>query len=79
MYNLHGEYDKKRSSHTAPDLNFYHEKDRMDLILFALSASAVVATDFLKTFVDYPQCQTPGSFSVDRIMDQLEAARAADQ
>jgi arylsulfatase len=47
--------------------------------MFALSAAAVIATDFLKTFVDYPQRQTPGSFSVDRIMEQLEAARAAGQ
>ena len=47
--------------------------------MFALSAAAVIATDFLNTFVDYPQRQTPGSFSVDKIMEQLEAARAAGQ
>jgi hypothetical protein len=33
----------------------------------------------MQTFLDFPQRQTPGSFNVDRIIDQLEAARAAGQ
>jgi arylsulfatase A-like enzyme len=44
--------------------------------MYALSAAAYVATDFMKTFLDYPQRQQPGSFSTDAIMKQLEAARA---
>ena len=47
--------------------------------MYTLSAAAVVATDFLKTFLDFPQRQTPGSFNVDTIMDQLEAVRATGQ
>jgi len=38
-----------------------------------------VDTKFMKTFLDYPQRQQPGSFNVDIIMQQLEAARAAGQ
>jgi len=44
--------------------------------MYTLSAAALVATDFMKTFLDYPQRQQPGSFSTDAIMKQLEAARA---
>lgn len=47
--------------------------------MHALSGAAVVATNFMKTFLDYPQRQQPGNFSVDAIMQQLEAARAAGQ
>ncbi len=47
--------------------------------MYVLSGAAVVATDFMKTFLDYPQRQQPGSFSTDAIMNQLEAARAAGQ
>lgn len=47
--------------------------------MYALSGAAVVATDFLQTFLDYPQRQQPGNFNVDAIMLQLEAARAAGQ
>jgi hypothetical protein len=39
----------------------------------------VLATDFLKTFLDYPPRQAPGSFNVDRIIEQLEAARAGNK
>ena len=44
--------------------------------MFALSAATVLATDFLKTFLDYPPRQKPGSFSVDAILEQLEQSRA---
>lgn len=47
--------------------------------MYALSGAAIVATDFMKTFLDYPQRQQPGNFNVDAIMQQLEAARAAGQ
>jgi hypothetical protein len=44
-----------------------------------LSGAAVIATDFLKTFLDYPQRRQPGSFSAEAIMNKLEAVRAAGQ
>lgn len=47
--------------------------------MYALSGAAVVATEFLQTFLDYSQRQQPGNFNVDAIMLQLEAARAAGQ
>ena len=39
--------------------------------MYALSGAAVVATNFMKTFLDYPQRQQPGNFNVDAIMQQL--------
>ena len=47
--------------------------------MFAISAAAVVSTELMQTFLDFPQRQTPGSFNVDRIIEQLESARAAGQ
>ena len=47
--------------------------------MYALSGAAILATEFLQTFIDYPQRQQPGNFNVDAIMQQLEAARAAGQ
>jgi arylsulfatase A-like enzyme len=47
--------------------------------MYAISGAALLATNFMKTFLDYPQRQTPGSFSADRIIDQLEAASGAGQ
>ena len=44
--------------------------------MYALSGAAVVATEFLKTFLDYPQRQQPGNFNVDAIMQQIENMRA---
>ena len=44
--------------------------------MFSISAAAVITQNFLKTFLDFPPRQEPGSFSVDRIIQQLEAARA---
>ena len=49
------------------------------LRMYALSGASVVATNFMKTFLDYLQRQQPGNFGVDAIMQQLEAARAAGQ
>jgi arylsulfatase A-like enzyme len=47
--------------------------------MWAISAAALVATDLLETFVDFPQRQTPGSFDVNKILEQLEAARAGQR
>jgi len=47
--------------------------------MFSISAAAVIATELMKTFLDYPQRQTPGNFNVDQIIDQLEAARSVGQ
>ncbi len=47
--------------------------------MYVISAAAVITTDFLKTFLDYPPRQTPGSFSTDAIMKNLESARSAGQ
>ena len=47
--------------------------------MFSISAAAVISTDLMKTFLDFPQRQTPGSFNVDQIIEQLEAARAVGQ
>ncbi len=47
--------------------------------MYVLSGAAIIATDFLKTFLDFPQRQAPGSFNVDNIINQLEAVRAAGQ
>ena len=34
--------------------------------MFSISAAAVITTDFLTTFLDYPPRQEPGSFNVDK-------------
>ena len=43
--------------------------------MYTLSGAAMITQDFLKTFLEYPPRQSPGSFSVDG-MQQLESARA---
>ena len=40
--------------------------------MFALSAAAVIAMDFIKTFLEYPPRQEPGSFNVEAIIEQLQ-------
>jgi arylsulfatase len=45
--------------------------------MFALSGAAAVTLDFLKTFLDFPPRQEPGSFSVDAIIKQLQEARSS--
>ncbi|MEP4770346.1 MAG: arylsulfatase [Roseibium sp.] len=40
--------------------------------MYATQAAAVVATDFIKTFIEYPPRQKPGSFSVDAIIENLK-------
>ena len=42
--------------------------------MYTLSGAALVAQDFLKTFLEFPPRQAPGSFSVDAIMQQLESS-----
>jgi len=44
--------------------------------MYAISGAAFVTTNFLKTFLDYPPRQEPGSFNVDKIMEKLEGARS---
>jgi arylsulfatase A-like enzyme len=41
--------------------------------MFALSAAAVIAQDYIQTYIDYPPRQEPGSFNVDRIIEKLKA------
>jgi hypothetical protein len=43
------------------------------------SEAAVIVTNFLKTFLDFPPRQEPGSFSVETIIQKLEAARAGSK
>ena len=40
--------------------------------MFALSAAAVIATGFIKTYLEHPPRQEPGSFNVDAIIEQLQ-------
>ena len=47
--------------------------------MYTISAAAVITQNFLKTFLDYPQRQAPGSFNVDRLLQQMEEARASGQ
>jgi hypothetical protein len=46
---------------------------------FSISAAAVIAQNFLSTYLDFPPRQEPESFSVDTIIKKLEAARAGDR
>jgi arylsulfatase len=47
--------------------------------MYAISGAAVVTTEFLKSFMDFPPRQEPGSFSVDNIIKQMEEARAGNR
>ncbi len=47
--------------------------------MYAISGAAVVTTEFLKTFLDYPPRQEPGSFNVDKIIENLETARSGSK
>jgi arylsulfatase len=42
-------------------------------------APTVLATDFLKTFLDFPPRQKPGNFSAEATMQKLEAAHAGNK
>jgi hypothetical protein len=44
--------------------------------MYTLSAASLIASDFLKNFLEFPPRQSPGSFSVDGIMKNLEAQRS---
>jgi hypothetical protein len=44
--------------------------------MHAISGAAVLTTEFLKTLLDFPPRQEPGSFSVDKVIEQMQAARA---
>ena len=43
------------------------------------TAAGVITTEFLKTFLDFPPRQEPGSFNVDNIIKQMQAARAGNR
>ena len=47
--------------------------------MYAISGAAVITTNFLKTFLDYPPRQEPGSFNVDKIIENLEKARSGSR
>jgi arylsulfatase A-like enzyme len=47
--------------------------------MFAMSAAGVITTDFLKSFLEFPPRQEPGSFSVDKIIKNMEAVRAGNK
>ena len=47
--------------------------------MYAISGAAVITTKFAETFLDYPPRQEPGSFSVDKILEKLESARAGNK
>jgi arylsulfatase len=39
--------------------------------LFVLVPAQVITKEFLQTFIDFPPRQKPGSFSLDRVMEEL--------
>ena len=45
--------------------------------MFALVPAQSIVREFLMTFVDYPPRQTPSSFSIDQVLQQMEQARRA--
>jgi arylsulfatase len=40
--------------------------------MFVMVPAQVVVKDFLSTFVEFPPRQKPGSFSLDRVLEELE-------
>jgi len=40
--------------------------------LFVMVPAQVVVRDFLTTFVEFPPRQRPGSFSLDRVLEELQ-------
>lgn len=42
--------------------------------MYAISAAAVLTQDYLKSFLEFPPRQEPGSFSVDKIIAKMQAA-----
>ena len=46
------------------------------LTAFSCSADAAIAAKFLMTMKDYPPSQTPGSFNLEKVQKQIEAALA---
>lgn len=49
---------------------------RIDRTYLLLPAQAIVA-QFLATFRDFPPRQTPASFSIDQVMEQLQTGGSA--
>jgi arylsulfatase len=43
--------------------------------LFVLVPAQAYVGDFLRTFIEYPPRQKPGSFSLDRVLEQLQAGQ----
>lgn len=57
----------ERADHEA----FGYEKWRLDRVFALIPAQAYVAR-FLGTFKDFPPRQKPGSFSLDRVLEDLQ-------
>ncbi len=57
----------ERADHEASG----YDQWRMERIFVLVPAQALVG-NFLKTFVEYPPRQKPGSFSIDQVLDQLQ-------
>ena len=47
--------------------------------MFAISAASVVTQDFLKSFLEFPPRQEPGSFNVDKIIENMQKAAAGNR
>ena len=47
--------------------------------MYSISAAALITQNFLKTFLDFPPRQEPGSFNVDKLIEQMKAARAGNK
>jgi len=57
----------ERADHEASG----YDQWRMERI-FVLVPAQVFVGNFLKTFVEYPPRQKPGSFSIDQVLDKLQ-------
>jgi len=44
---------------------------------FVMVPAQVVVRDFLQTFIQFPPRQEPASFSIDKVLKQMEAAQKA--
>ena len=60
----------ERASHEAPS---FHEWGVNRI--FVLAPAQQIVGDFLRTFIDYPPRQKPGSFSLDRVLEKLQEGK----
>ena len=61
----------ERAQHDSEDYNHW-AADHMFMVVPAQS----IVKEFLETFKEYPQRQAIGSFSLDRVMDQMNSAKS---